>query len=65
MKCTICKNEKSEDEFPLNGDKRHGRRHQCKECMRQINRAWRAKNKKHVALYNKKRKELREKKAYK
>jgi len=53
MECTCCKQERSEDEFPLNGDKKGGRRKQCKECMRQINKQWREKNQERVTVYNK------------
>ena len=54
--CTICGVEKHEDEFPLNGDGHGGRRKQCRECMRKINRDWRRKNKEKVSDYNKNRK---------
>ena len=54
--CTICGIEKNEEEFPQNGDNRGGRRKQCKECMRKINREWRQKNKEKVSDYNRNRK---------
>jgi hypothetical protein len=39
--CRICKVKKKLEEFPFNGDPRGGKRYQCKECMREINRKWR------------------------
>lgn len=54
--CKKCGEEKDLEEFPSNGDKRGGKRWQCKTCMRRINRTWRSENKKHVDDYNKTRK---------
>ena len=39
--CKKCGTIKKLEDFPLNGDPRGGRRHQCKVCMREINRKWR------------------------
>ena len=54
MECTMCKKEKDDSEFPSNGV--GGIRHQCKECMREVNKKWRATNKEKVSSYNKSRK---------
>lgn len=55
--CKICGKVKDLDnDFPLNGVKGEGRRWQCKECMKKINRNWRKKNKDKVSQYNKQRK---------
>jgi sarcosine oxidase delta subunit len=56
--CTRCNTTKPEEEFPLNGDGKGGRRKQCKECMRTINKEWRKENKTKVHDYNKGRKKL-------
>ena len=58
--CTRCQSlgrpsDKTDEEFPSNGDGKGGRRKQCKECMREINKQWRATHKAEVAAYNKKR----------
>ena len=54
--CRICEEEKDLNDFPLNGDRRGGRRWQCKNCMRNRNKQWRSSNKSRVSEYNKKRK---------
>jgi hypothetical protein len=54
MECKRCKKDLDEDSFPSNGV--GGLRHQCKECMREINQRWRRLNKGKVAVYNKNRK---------
>jgi hypothetical protein len=54
--CKKCGIEKDIEEFPYNGDRRGGRRWQCKSCMRNINKSWRQENKQHVSDYNKSRK---------
>ncbi len=54
MECRRCKKDLDEDSFPSNGV--GGIRHQCKECMREINQRWRKQNKEKVAIYNKNRK---------
>jgi hypothetical protein len=51
--CTKCNTPKAGDEFPSNGA--GGKRQQCKLCMREINKAWRARNKEKIATYNKER----------
>lgn len=56
IECTICSIEKDEDSFPSNGDGKGGRRKQCKECMRKVNKEWRKQHKDKVSLYNKNRK---------
>lgn len=53
--CTKCNDPKDENEFPLNGDGKGGRRKQCRECMKNINKKWRADHKQAVSDYNKKR----------
>lgn len=53
MECRRCKKDLDEDNFPSNGA--GGIRHQCKECMREINQKWRRSNKPKVAEYNKNR----------
>lgn len=55
MTCTQCKKEKDENDFPSNGDGRGGHRKQCKDCMREINKQWRASHKQIISEYNKKR----------
>lgn len=51
--CIRCnKDDLKEDDFPLNGDGKGGRRKQCKNCMRDINKQWRIKNREKVAVYN-------------
>ena len=53
--CRICGTVKKLEEYPFNGDPRGGRRHQCKECMREINRKWRKDRKlKKLTLVDKK-----------
>lgn len=54
MECKVCKQEKADSEFPSNG--MGGLRTQCKECMRAINKKWRAEHKDKVSAYNKARK---------
>lgn len=44
------------DNFPLNGDKKGGRRWQCKACMRRKNREWRERNRDRIYKYNRQRK---------
>jgi len=53
MECRRCKKDLDEDSFPSNGV--GGLRHQCKECMREINQRWRRSNREKVAEYNKNR----------
>jgi len=53
MECRRCKKDLDEDNFPSNGV--GGLRHQCKECMREINQRWRRLNQGKVAEYNKNR----------
>lgn len=55
IECTVCGKDQDEDNFPSNGDGKGGRRKQCKECMREINKEWRKLHKDKVALYNKNR----------
>lgn len=59
--CKTCGDDKDLDDFPLNGDRRGGRRWQCKSCMRDRNRQWRDTNKTRVAEYNKTRKKVKKK----
>jgi hypothetical protein len=53
--CTRCNQTKDEVEFPSNGIGNGGYRKQCKACMKEINKQWRAANKQKVSEYNKKR----------
>lgn len=53
--CKLCKRALPLTDFPLNGDKRGGRRHQCRECMRQVNKSWRQSNVDKVSVYNRNR----------
>lgn len=53
MICTRCSADKDENDFPSNGN--GGRRKQCRKCMQEINKAWRAVNKERVSTYNKNR----------
>lgn len=50
--CTRCNQEKDENDFPLNGDGKGGRRKQCKACMKEINKQWRQANKDRISTYN-------------
>jgi hypothetical protein len=54
--CTKCEKDLDEEDFPLNGDGKGGRRKQCRKCMREINRQWRQNNKDKVRDYNRARK---------
>ena len=50
IKCNRCDAMLHESKFHSDG--MGGRRRQCVFCMREINRAWRAANREHVAAYN-------------
>lgn len=60
----VCKNEECENKgepqpienFPSNG--KGGYRWQCKECMKRINRKWRAGKKQHIKDYNRNRRTI-------
>lgn len=56
MTCTKCSKDRPDSDFPANGDGKGGRRKQCKDCMRLINKDWRAAHRQAVSDYNKKRK---------
>ncbi len=53
--CTKCLTPKIPNDFPSNGDGKGGKRKQCKECMKEINKKWRKENAERVVNYNKNR----------
>lgn len=53
-KCSKCRNDKDESEFPLAKNRKDGLYPYCKECHRLDGETYRLKNKKHTLSYQKK-----------